>query len=46
MHGKVFNTTEDKVGYGKQLGKVSINRHWNKIATGAEVTAGTEQAGA
>ena len=22
------------------------NRHWNKIATGVEVTAGTEQAGA
>lgn len=21
MHGKVFDTTEDKVGYGKQLGK-------------------------
>ena len=24
MHGKVFDTTEDKVGYGKQLGKVSL----------------------
>ena len=24
MHGKVFDTTEDKVGYGKQLGKMSL----------------------
>ena len=24
MHGKVFDTTEDKVGYGKQLGKMTF----------------------
>lgn len=24
LHGKVFDTTEDKVGYGKQLGKVCL----------------------
>lgn len=24
MHGKVFDNTEDKVGYGKQLGKMSL----------------------
>ena len=24
MHGKVFDTTEDKGGYGKQLGKMSL----------------------
>ena len=24
MHGKVFDATEEKVGYGKQLGKVCV----------------------
>ena len=24
MHGKVFDNTEDKVGYGKQLGKACL----------------------
>lgn len=24
IHGKVFDATEDKVGYGKQLGKICV----------------------